>query len=215
MTLAPTPQPAIQHAPLRRAFDILAALAGGLVLLPVMLIIAIVLRIDIGSPILFRQIRAGRGGKVFSLVKFRTMTDARDASGALLPDSARTTRFGSILRRVRLDETPEFWNVLAGHMSIVGPRPLLPVTVASFGEAGIRRGALRPGLTGWSQVNGGAELTNIDKLALDLWYIDHRSAALDAQIILKTPLVFVKGETFGRENIQSANDYARPRYRLG
>jgi lipopolysaccharide/colanic/teichoic acid biosynthesis glycosyltransferase len=173
------------------------------------------LRLTLDGAVLFRQVRSGHGGRVFSLVKFRTMNDARDANGRLLPDAQRVTSLGKFLRASRLDELPEFWNVLRGDMGIIGPRPLLPETIASFGEAGKHRGVLRPGLTGWSQVNGGAELSNTEKLSLDLWYIDHRSIPLDLLILLKTPMVFIRGETFDRANIKSACDYARRSYRLG
>src|SRR3546814_9484145 len=126
------------------------------------------------------------------------MTDARDRDGRLLPDEERLTRLGRFLRRSRVDELPELWNIMKGDMSLVGPRPLLPDTVDDMGSDGIRRGLVRPGLTGWAQVNGNARLSGKDKLALDLWYIDHASVALDLRIILKTIGVVFAGERINR-----------------
>ena len=180
-----------------------------------MLIIWIVLRVTIGAGVIFQQVRSGKDGRTFSLIKFRTMTGALDQHGSLLPDAARITPIGKSLRSIRLDEIPEFWNIIRGDMAIIGPRPLLPETIASFGEMGVRRGVIRPGLTGWSQVNGGPKLTNIEKLSLDLWYIDHRSLTLDLLILLKTLSVLVRGDIFDRANIDAAEAYARRHYRLG
>lgn len=199
----------------RRLLD--AALAGvaGAALLPVMLLLAALIRAALGSPVLFVQPRAGLGGQPFRLVKFRTMTDARDRNGALLPDEQRLTALGRLLRRTRLDELPELWNILKGEMAFVGPRPLLPATVAGFGEAGRRRGAVRPGLTGWAQVNGNTLLSNEDKLALDLWYVDHRSPWLDARIVAKTIGVVLLGERIAVSELEKARLHARDRRRGG
>lgn len=180
-----------------------------------MLLIAGLVRLTAGSPVLFFQSRAGGGGLPFRLVKFRTMTDARDATGRLLPDERRTTTAGRFLRRTRLDELPELWNIARGEMAFVGPRPLLPETVAGFGEAGRRRGTVAPGLTGWAQVNGNTLLAAEDKLALDLWYVDHRSRPLDALILLRTIVVVFRGERVAAAELERARSHARDRRRRG
>ena len=171
-------------------------LALGLLVLalPLLALLGVLVRLSLGSPVLFRQVRSGRGGAGFTLVKFRSMKDLRDGTGALLPDPVRTTRLGNFLRRSRLDELPGLVNVVRGDLAFIGPRPLLPKTLAAMGEQGRRRGAVRPGLTGLSQVSGNTLLTLDEKVALDLWYIDHRSPWLDGQIILRTVLVMVGGE---------------------
>jgi lipopolysaccharide/colanic/teichoic acid biosynthesis glycosyltransferase len=143
------------------------------------------------------------------------MTESRDAAGRLLPDEARLTALGRLIRRTRLDELPELWNILKGEMALIGPRPLLPATVASFGEAGRRRGMVRPGLTGWAQVNGNTLLSDADKLALDLWYVDHRSWRLDARIVVKTLGVVLFGERIAVPELEKARRHARDRRRSG
>lgn len=199
----------------RRAVDLLAVLIGGVLAFPLLLGVGIAAGWTLGQPVFFTQARAGLNGRSFTLYKFRTMSDARDASGALLPDAARTPPMGHFLRRTRLDELPQFLNLARGDVSLVGPRPLLPETVASFGEAGKARGAVRPGVTGWSQVNGNTLLTNDDKLALDLWYIDHRSPLLDALILFKTLVVVLAGEAINTSNLEKARAHALRRYRIG
>jgi lipopolysaccharide/colanic/teichoic acid biosynthesis glycosyltransferase/glycosyltransferase involved in cell wall biosynthesis len=181
----------------------LAALAF-IAMLPVMLLLGMVVALALGRPVLFRQHRAGRGGRVFDLVKFRSMRDLRDAQGRPLPDEARLTAFGKLLRRSRLDELPELWNIARGEMSLVGPRPLLPATVAAMGEKGERRGSVRPGLTGWAQVNGNALLSDADKLALDLWYVEHRSLGRDLWIALRTVATLFGGERISQMHIRRA-----------
>ena len=187
---------------MRRFIDILFAAVAGTALLPGVAALALAVLATSGRPVWFRQLRSGRDGKPFRLIKFRTMTDARDAAGRLLSDELRLTRFGRIMRRMRLDELPQLWNVLKGDMSLIGPRPLLPQTVAAMGEPGRRRGAVRPGLTGWSQVNGNTLLSDAEKLRLDLWYLDNRSAWLDLRIIVMTVRVIAFGErlTSGRSS---------------
>jgi lipopolysaccharide/colanic/teichoic acid biosynthesis glycosyltransferase len=155
----------------------------------------------------------GLGGEEFRLIKFRSMTDARDGAGCPLPDERRLTALGRLMRRTRLDELPELWNILKGEMSLIGPRPLLPATLAGFGEAGRRRGEVRPGLTGWAQVNGNTLLTDEDKLALDLWYIDHRSLRVDALILLRTVRVMLFGEKVAVAELEWARGHARDRRR--
>jgi lipopolysaccharide/colanic/teichoic acid biosynthesis glycosyltransferase len=161
---------------------------------PVMLIIGVVLLITQGSPIVFRQIRSGHNQKTFTIVKFRTMRDLHDTQGVALPDAVRTTRVGRFLRRSRLDELPELFNIFCGEMNFVGPRPLLPGTVAAMGDDGRLRGTVRPGLTGLAQVNGNTLLSTREKLDFDLRYVRERSLGLDARIIVRTLFVLINGE---------------------
>ncbi|MXN67435.1 hypothetical protein GR183_21215 [Stappia sp. GBMRC 2046] len=148
----------------------------------------------LGRPIMFRQVRSGLHGQNFTVIKFRTMNDRRDSAGCLLPDSERETRVTRLVRRLRLDEIPQLLLILIGHMSFIGPRPLLPVTVSTFGHWGVMRGRTRPGLTGWAQVNGGTKLTNIQKLALDLWYIENRTPLIDFWLLVLTVNMLLRGE---------------------
>jgi len=178
--------------------------------IPLLLLVAVAVALALGGPVLFSQRRAGHGGQTFRLVKFRSMAEA---DGEPLSDEARLTPFGRLLRRTRLDELPELWNIARGEMSFVGPRPLLPETVEAMGRAGVRRGEVRPGLTGWAQVNGNALLNDADKLALDLWYIDNRSLTRDAKIILRTFTMVIGGERVSPANIGRA--YARIADRRG
>lgn len=186
--------------------DILVGGVGGVVALPVMAVIAILVLARLGRPVLFVQERAGLGRRPFRMMKFRTMSDARDDMGVLLGDRERTSRFGKFLRRTRLDELPELWNVLIGDMSVIGPRPLLPVTIEAMGEEGARRCLVRPGLTGWAQVSGNAGLTNEDKLALDLWYIRNRSLALDFRITLGTLKLIALGDRVDSDRVSRARE---------
>jgi len=153
---------------------------------PVLVVIAFLVRVRLGSPVLFRQQRPGLRGRPFILLKFRTMTDARDADGNLLPDEQRLTSFGRFLRRTSMDELPELLNVLKGDMSLVGPRPLLMQYLDRYTSEQMRRHEVKPGITGWAQINGRNALSWEDKFALDVWYIDHLSLWLDLRIILLT-----------------------------
>ncbi len=153
---------------------------------PLVAAVAVAVRIALGKPALFRQVRPGWHGQPFTIVKFRTMTDGRDDDGNLLPDADRLTRFGTFLRHSSLDELPELWNVLKGDMSLVGPRPLLMRYLDRYSPEQMRRHVVRPGITGWSQVNGRNAPTWEEKFALDLWYVEHQSVALDIRIILMT-----------------------------
>lgn len=188
-----------------RALDLVVAAVALVPAAPVMLATALLVRLTLGAPVLFAQRRAGRGGRVFTIRKFRTMTDARDAAGRLLPDARRTPPAGRLLRRTRLDELPQLLNLLAGDMSLIGPRPLLPETVAGFGAAGVARGAVRPGLTGWAQVHGNTALSERDKLALDLWYIRHRTRRRDALVLLRTARTILLGERIDPRRIAEAH----------
>ncbi len=179
---------------LRRLIDVAAAAAGIVVTAPVIAMLYVAVLAAMGRPVFFVQERAGRNRRPFRMVKFRTMTDRRDAQGNLLGDEARVTPLGKFLRRSRLDELPELWNVLLGHMGIVGPRPLLMTSLPNRGPSGDERLSIRPGLTGWAQINGNTLLSDDRKLALDLWYVKNRSLKLDATILLRTVGVILFGE---------------------
>jgi lipopolysaccharide/colanic/teichoic acid biosynthesis glycosyltransferase len=167
----------------KRLFDFVLASLGLIVLSPVISLVAVLIRFQIGHPILFKQQRPGLHGKPFCLVKFRTMLNASGPDGILLPDAARLTNFGRVLRLTSLDELPELWNVLWGDMSLVGPRPLLMEYLPRYSPEQARRHDVRPGITGWAQVNGRNSLSWKDKFSLDVWYVDHRSFWLDLKIL--------------------------------
>jgi lipopolysaccharide/colanic/teichoic acid biosynthesis glycosyltransferase len=176
-----------RHIPLsKRAFDLALVLASLPVTLPLLAILYVLVRWKLGGPALFRQVRPGLGGRPFTLVKFRSMTDARDAAGMLLSDAERLTRFGNLLRATSLDELPELWNVLKGEMSLVGPRPLLMSYLPLYSKEQARRHDVPPGITGWSQVKGRNALSWDEKFALDVWYVDHWSLWLDVRILALT-----------------------------
>lgn len=183
----------------KKCIDRVAAAAGLLCLAPVMGATALAVRASMGSPVLFRQKRPGRGGKTFQLVKFRTMRDARDAEGRLLPDAERLTRTGRFLRSTSLDELPQLWNVLRGDMSLVGPRPLLVEYLSRYSAEQARRHDVLPGITGWAQVNGRNALDWEDRFRLDVWYVDHWSLALDAKILALTFLRVVQRQGIAPE----------------
>lgn len=194
----------------KRFFDIVLSLCALIVLSPVLLVVAVLVRIKLGSPVIFHQERPGKGEKIFRLYKFRSMTDARDESGNLLPDEVRLTKLGRLLRSTSLDELPELWNILKGDMSIVGPRPLLVKYLPLYNEEQRRRHDVRPGLTGLSQASGDVEMTWERQFALDIEYVEHISLFMDVRIILLTVrrvLVrnqhnyggFVRGEFLGSE----------------
>ena len=171
---------------MKRSIDLLLSFIALVVLSPLLLVLAILVRLLLGSPVLFRQTRPGLGGRPFRLIKFRTMTDGTDADGVLLPDSERLTAFGRMLRATSLDELPELWNVLKGDMSLVGPRPLLMEYLDLYTAEQARRHEVRPGITGWAQVNGRNALSWEDKFALDVWYVENRSNLLDMKILWMT-----------------------------
>ena len=185
---------------LKRAFDIVFS-AGWLIgFAPLLLAVAILVRLKLGSPVLFIQERPGLRARPFRMVKFRTMTDARGPDGELLPDEQRLTPFGKFLRSSTLDEFPEMWNVLLGDMSVVGPRPLLIRYVARYDAFQARRMEVKPGVTGWAQVNGRNSLSWEEKFALDVWYFDHRTFWLDMKIVVMT---FFR--VFARSGIDAAH----------
>nr|MEC9422374.1 sugar transferase [Pseudomonadota bacterium] len=192
---------------MNRFIEILLCLCALVFAFPFFVFAALLTLPTLGRPVFFTQTRAGKGGKVFILAKLRTMSDARDAGGNLLPDERRVSTSGIWLRRMRLDEFPQLLSILRGEMALVGPRPLKPETVTQFGADGVRRGAVRPGLTGWAQVSGNTSLSNEEKLRLDLWYIAHRSAALDLQIIFETIGVALFGEHKNASRLDAASSW--------
>ena len=180
----------------KRLLDLVLTLVGLVLLSPFLLIIAGLVRVYLGSPVLFRQVRPGYHGKLFTIIKFRTMTDLRDSQGKLLSDKRRLTGLGRTLRALSLDELPELINVVRGEMSLVGPRPLLEKYLARYTPEQSRRHNVLPGITGWAQINGRNALTWEDKFALDLWYVDHWSFWLDIKILALTI-----GKVLAREGI--------------
>ena len=184
---------------IKRLLDIVLSAGALIVLSPILLITAILVRVKLGSPVIFCQERPGKDEKIFRLYKFRSMTDKRDENGDLLPDAVRLTKFGKLLRATSLDELPELWNILKGDMSIVGPRPLLVKYLPLYNEEQKHRHDVRPGLTGWAQVHGRNAITWEEKFALDVWYVGHVSFLTDVKIVLLT----VK-KVFCRDGISSA-----------
>src|SRR5690554_3788945 len=191
----------------KRLFDIVASLTALVLLSPVLLIVALLVRRKLGSPVFFRQTRPGLHGKPFEMVKFRTMRDAYDENGKPLPDSERITPFGRFLRSTSLDELPELWNVLKGDMSVVGPRPLRMDYLPLYNKHQARRHEVRPGVTGWAQINGRNSISWEEKFDLDVWYVDNQSLLLDIKIVFLT----VK-KVLVREGIDSQVDVPMPRF---
>lgn len=189
----------------KRILDIILALIGLIVLSPVFLIVMVLVRVKLGSPVFFHQDRPGRDGKVFGLLKFRSMTDARDADGNLLPDAMRLPKFGRILRATSLDELPEFVNILKGDMSFVGPRPLLVRYLPYYTEEEMHRHDVRPGLTGLAQIHGRNALNWEDRFRYDLDYVEHCSLALDVSIVLQTV-----GKVLHHSGVQSGAEQTIP-----
>lgn len=192
---------------IKRICDFVLALVALAILSPVLLIVAWQIGRKLGSPVLFCQIRPGLHGQPFRMIKFRTMRDAVDAHGKPLPDAERMTPFGNFLRSASLDELPELWNVIKGEMSLVGPRPLLMEYLPLYSPEQARRHEVRPGVTGWAQVNGRNALSWDEKFKLDVWYVDHQSLWLDLKILLLT----VK-KVFVREGISAAGEVTMPRF---
>ncbi|MDN3381582.1 sugar transferase [Pseudoalteromonas sp. APC 3358] len=178
---------------MKRFFDFIVAMGALLTLLPVIIVVAVLIRFKLGSPILFTQDRPGLNGKVFKMMKFRTMLDGKDKHGNLLPDNERMTKFGAFLRSTSLDELPGLFNVLKGDMSLVGPRPLLVQYLPLYSSDQARRHNVRPGITGWAQVNGRNAISWEQKFKFDVWYVDNQSFFLDLKILLLTvKKVFVR-----------------------
>ena len=170
----------------KRAFDLVVASVGLIVLAPLLGVTALAIRLALGAPVIFAQRRPGRHARPFILYKFRTMSDARAADGRLLPDRERPTRLGRLLRRTSVDELPELINVIRGDMSLIGPRPLLMEYLTRYTREQARRHEVRPGITGWAQVNGRNTVPWERRFALDVWYVEHQSCRLDARILLRT-----------------------------
>ena len=178
---------------MKRLFDLIIAFSTLLILLPVIIVVAVLIRFKVGSPILFTQERPGLNGKVFKMMKFRSMLDGKDKHGNLLPDDERMTKFGAFLRSTSLDELPGLFNVLKGDMSLVGPRPLLVQYLPLYSSEQARRHNVRPGITGWAQVNGRNAISWEQKFKLDVWYVNNQSFLLDIKILLLTvKKVFVR-----------------------
>ncbi len=171
---------------MKRSFDFCISLLGWLLLLPLFVVLVVLVRVNLGSAVFFRQVRPGLNGNPFEIIKFRTMLDATDEHGNHLPDNQRLTKFGSLLRSTSLDELPGLWNVLRGDMSLVGPRPLLMEYLPLYSKQQARRHEVRPGITGWAQVNGRNAIGWDEKFKFDVWYVDNRSFVLDVKILLLT-----------------------------
>lgn len=199
---------ACKHFMLKRSIDLLVAVVGLLLLSPVILVLAVLVRLRLGGPVLFRQQRPGLHGKPFKMLKFRTMTDARGRDRALLPDDQRLIPFGQWLRASSLDELPELWNVLLGDMSIIGPRPLLMEYLPLYSPDQARRHEVRPGITGWAQINGRNAISWDEKFDLDNWYVENQNFLLDLKIFF---LTFSK--TVRRSDITHKNEATMPRFR--
>jgi sugar transferase EpsL len=192
----------------KRCIDIIAAGFGLIVLSPLLVVTAVAIWMRMGGPVLFKQMRPGLHGRSFNMYKFRTMTNEKDEKGNLLPDSQRLTRLGKILRSSSLDELPELFNVLKGDMSLAGPRPLLMQYLDRYTSEQARRHEVKPGITGWAQVNGRNAITWEEKFALDVWYVDHWSLWLDIKILAMTVV-----KVFKREGISAFGEATMPEFR--
>ncbi len=193
---------------LKRGMDLMGATFGLVLLAPVMLVVALLIRLTMGSPVLFRQVRPGLYGRPFTMYKFRTMLDIRNERGELLPDELRLTPVGRFLRKTSLDELPELFNVLKGDMSLVGPRPLLMDYLDRYTPEQARRHEVKPGITGWAQVNGRNALTWEEKFKLDVWYVDNWSLWLDIKILFMTLV-----KVFKREGISADGHVTMPEFK--
>jgi sugar transferase EpsL len=191
----------------KRAFDLAIAVPALVILSPILAAIAGLGRFLLGPPVLFRQRRPGLDGRPFTIMKFRTMTDARDATGQLLPDAQRLTRFGSFLRKTSLDELPELYNVVKGEMSLVGPRPLRMEYLDRYTPQQMQRHQVRPGITGWALVNGRNTLSWEEKFGLDVWYVQNRSLLLDCKILLMTIRTIIKREGINSPGSATTEDF--------
>jgi len=192
---------------MKRLLDVFAASVALILLALPLLVLGWLVRRNLGSPVLFRQMRPGLHGQSFAMFKFRTMTDERDPDGALLPDALRLTPFGCFLRASSIDELPELWNVLRGDMSLVGPRPLLMDYLPLYSPEQARRHDVRPGITGWAQINGRNAISWEEKFKLDVWYVDHQSFWLDVKILFLTLI-----RVFQRSGISSKGEATMPKF---
>ena len=201
-------QSAFREVMLKRMADLAVASLLLLLFSPVLILLSILIRLKLGRPVFFRQIRPGKGARPFTLIKFRTMLDQRTVSGKLLSDGERLTPFGQFLRSTSLDELPELYNVLKGEMSLVGPRPLLMEYLPLYSRVQARRHEVRPGITGWAQINGRNAIEWEKRLELDVWYVDNWSLALDFKILLKTVML-----VFQRSGIQKEGYATMPYFK--
>jgi sugar transferase EpsL len=193
--------------PFKRTLDLALAVPAMVLVFPVIVAVAVAIRLCMGKPVLFRHVRAGKHGMPFTMLKFRTMSDARDADGKLLPDGERMNRLGRFLRSTSLDELPQLWNVLRGEMSLVGPRPLLMEYVPRYTPEQARRLDVMPGITGWTGVNGRNSLHWEQRLALETWYVDHWSLALDVTILWRTFWHVLRSEGINEEGYATSAEF--------
>jgi len=191
----------------KRVFDLFLAIPGTILISPLLLVLAVLVRIKLGSPVLFQQIRPGYKNRLFTLDKFRSMTDQKSSDGSLLPDVDRLPPFGCFLRSTSLDELPELINVLRGEMSLVGPRPLLTAYLNRYSPEQARRHDVLPGITGWAQINGRNALTWEDKFKLDVWYVDHWSLWLDIKILVLTLWKVIRREGINQAGEATASEF--------
>ena len=191
----------------KRLFDLVFSLVLIILLAPLFVLLSLMIYLDLGSPILFRQQRPGLRGVLFTFFKFRTMDNKTDENGNLLPDGARLTALGRLMRRTSLDELPQFFNVIKGDMSLIGPRPLLMEYLELYTDEQMRRHEVKPGITGWAQVNGRNAITWEEKFRLDLWYVDNRSFLVDLRIILLTIIKVVKKDGINQEGMATAEKF--------
>lgn len=197
-----------KHMPVRkRLMDLLLTIPGLIVISPLLILIGIIVRLRMGRPVIFKQIRPGYKGNLFPVYKFRTMSDVRDEIGKLLPDDVRLTRLGRFLRSSSIDELPELLNVLRGEMSLVGPRPLLTQYLDRYSPEQARRHDVFPGITGWAQINGRNAISWEDKFRFDLWYVDNWSLRLDIKILLRTMWIVITREGISQPGLQTAEEF--------
>ena len=191
----------------KRLIDIICSLIGLILFSPILLVVALLIRINLGSPVFFTQTRLGKDGKEFKMIKFRTMKDSLDKFGQLLPDEQRLTIFGKILRSTSLDELPELINVLKGDMTLVGPRPLLVEYKELYSERQFRRHEVSPGITGWAQINGRNAISWNERFELDVWYVDNISFLLDMKILVMTILKVIKRDGINEQGQASMSKF--------
>ena len=192
---------------IKRAFDIVFSLIGIVLSLPIILVCGILIRVNLGSPIFFKQIRIGKNNRSFEMIKLRTMKDSYDSNGNILPDNERMTKLGSLLRTLSIDELPEFINILKGDMSFVGPRPLLVEYLHLYNKRQIKRHDVIPGLTGWAQINGRNNISWQEKFELDIWYVENWSLSLDIKIIFLTFYKVIKRDGINQEGQVTVEDF--------
>lgn len=198
----------------KRPLDILCALAALIVFSWLYIIVAILVRVKLGSPVIFKQPRPGKDEKIFNLYKFRSMTDERDENGELLPDEVRLTKFGKLLRATSLDELPEAFNILKGDMSVVGPRPLMARYLKYYNDVEKRRHDVRPGLSGYAQIHGRNDVNWDERLKLDIYYVDHVSFIMDIRILLDTVLVVMKRDGISTDEMVNFDDFRKKQWEM-